>query len=424
MERARIQSFLALIVVAALLLRVGIVVVDPPIASEVLVPLADATDYDHLARMILHGNGFVNLHGNPTAFRPPVYPLFLATVYFFAGEQNLVAVALVQAALGALATLLLFLLARKASVGFWGALGSAALYAFYPAFIVQVPQILSEELGRVLLLAALLLIMNYDASRRMILMVVAGVTFGLAILNKSVLAATVPFLCLALLLGGSRALKDRLRSAVIFGASLSLVVGAWTVRNALVSVSLIPVSTNFPITFAHGVTKWNVQANEWYGKEVALLQVPEDFRKWTQMRQYHDIGEEREVGAHWGTEARNWIAEHGALYTAMTLRKGFHFWSCFIRGTPLERAVAFLSMGTVIVGGWVFLLMYSRTSPWGMRRFSLLAVAIALPVTVPYAMSQCDVRYRLSLIDPLWMIFCGALLAHLIEARRNPATEG
>lgn len=412
-----------MIVIIALLLRVGFVIVEPPVARDVFAPLADSTDYDHLARALLRGEGFVNLQGNPTAFRPPVYPVFVAMVYAVAGEQNLMAVALVQAALGAVATLLVYLLARRAAVDRAGALCAALLYACYPAFIVQVPQVLSEELGRVLLLGAVFFMMEDDGKNWM-KTALAGAILAVAILNKSVLAAAVPFLCLALLWGGNRAMRERLVAATAFALPLCLVIGGWTLRNASVSGSFIPVSTNFPITFAHGVTKWNVQANEWYGRDTALLPVPEDFRDWTQLRTYHDIGQELEVGREWGRKAGQWTSDHGWLFGVMSVRKGLHFWGCFIRGSLLERLVAALSMGTVILGGWLFLILQARTSPPAMRRFALLAFAVAFSVTIPYAISQCDVRYRLSLIDPLWMVFCGALLAPMVAPFCKSPSEG
>src|SRR5204863_7005229 len=51
-------------------------------------PVADAADYQRLAFELSRSNAFVNDHGLPTAWRPPLYPAFLAFVYRWGGPEG------------------------------------------------------------------------------------------------------------------------------------------------------------------------------------------------------------------------------------------------------------------------------------------------------------------------------------------------
>ena len=52
-----------------------------------LKPVSDPAIYDELAVSILSGKGLSNASGKATAFRPPVYPIFLATIYKLFGHN-------------------------------------------------------------------------------------------------------------------------------------------------------------------------------------------------------------------------------------------------------------------------------------------------------------------------------------------------
>jgi hypothetical protein len=403
------RTRLGCIVAAALALRVVMVTLRVPEASQVLTPLADSGDYDALARSLLESGSFSNPAGAATAFRPPVYPLFMALVYGLFGKGNLVAVALIQAAMDAIGALLAAMLARKAGLGEKAALVAAAIHAFYPAFIVQTPQILSEVLARTMLLGTSVLLLGaLEGSRWK--QVAAGAALALTVLNKSVLAATVPCLVLWMVVMARGAVRERLLGAGFFVLPIVLLIGSWTARNHAVGGALIPVSTNFPITFAQGVTRFSYYTNTWHGGDMELLPAPEDFLKLTQMRSYSGIEEELRVGTQWQRDAVGFIGEHPGFFAGLTLRKALHFWGPFIRASLAERLVALVTMGAVIVGGWIWLLRSGVRGGEAARRYAWLCLAVALPVTIPYAISQPDVRYRLSLIDPLWMVMLSGLI--------------
>lgn len=410
---------LLVIIGIAVLLRVTVVLWSPPTADAVLTPLNDSTDYDHLARSLLAGDGFVGPGGEPTAFRPPLYPLWLALVYTLFGVQNLLAVALLQCVMAGAACAIVHVLATCAGLPRTAGLMAAAAYALYPAFILQAGQILTEELGRLLLLAAVwCFLRGWASSEGLWLGAAAGLLFGVAVLNKSVMAAALPFVGLLPLLRGSESWGQRLRRAAAFGLPVAFVIGGWTLRNARVSDGeFIPVSTNFPITFSQGVTQWSFYTAHWYGDELELLEAPADFLQLTQLRSYGGIKEELAVGRKWSAAAREWIGQHPLLYAKLTTRKFLHYWGPSVRNSPPVRLAALASMGPVLLLGWLGILGALCGHAGPQRRAALVALAIAIPTTLPYAISQCDVRYRLGIADPLWMVAAAGFVTLPVMAR-------
>src|SRR2546428_13912428 len=68
---------LLLVILLAAALRFLVVLVWSPDLS------GDALDYDRLARSLAEGRGYVNAMGQPTSWRPPLYPAFVAAGYAF-----------------------------------------------------------------------------------------------------------------------------------------------------------------------------------------------------------------------------------------------------------------------------------------------------------------------------------------------------
>jgi len=321
----------------------------------------------------------------------------------------------VQTALDILSVLLILRLAHQMTGSKGAARLSAIAYALYPAFILQVTQILSETLGRALLLASLTVLMAAVESKSRRGMLWSGVLLGLSILNKSVLLLTVPFLILWVAWMGQASLSQRLRLSLLnFAIPILCVTGGWMARNAIVSKGeIIPVSTNYPITFAHGVTRFCYYANLWFGPE-RLMPVPDNYQELTQLRFNKGVNDELRTGRFYARRAFAFMRQHPGFITLLTLRKAGHFWSPFIRNTRWAERIAFLTMAPVLLLGWVGVIRALGRSKKE-RGVGLLALAIALPVSLPYIFSQPDVRYRVGIIDPLWIIFAGWALVWLSQ---------
>lgn len=400
-ERAAPWIVFAVALAAAL----AMALLRPPDPAETLTLLNDSADYDHLARSLLDGRGFSAPTGEPTAFRPPAYPAFLAAVYAVAGISDFKAVAIAQAFLAAAQALALWAMARRAGLGPLAAALAGLAAGLHPAFVFQVPQVLGEVFHRALQGGALLVLLEAFRRRSLRWCAAAGVAFGIAVLSKPTLVASAPFVGLWLLWALRREgaeWRAALLAAALFTGCAGGTTMLWTARNYAVSGAFIPVSTNFPVTFSFGVTKHSVHAAS-RSDPADLMEAPEDLLWRTQLRAYRGIAEERSYGAALRARADAHVAARRGWFALLTARKALQFWSPFVRNSPAVRAVAFAAMAPVLVGGWWFVASALRRRDERLA-FAVLCLAVALPAMLPHALSQPDVRYRLSLAEPLWIV--------------------
>lgn len=232
-----------LIGIAAFLTRAGIA-----LATRNARLGADPTDYDRLGRLLAAGKGFgpalLSPSGGPTAFRPPLYPLFLGAVYKLTGG-SIFAARLVQAALGAVSVVLIWLIARRL-FNLRVANASAALAALYPPLVMATEALMSESIFVPIMLAAILaaLVARDDGGRAIRWALLAGVFAGLGLLARPNSLAMLPAI---LLLVTRRARPRRPRRSAIGRAWLVLigvaaVITPWQIRNAMVMHHFVPIS--------------------------------------------------------------------------------------------------------------------------------------------------------------------------------------
>jgi hypothetical protein len=217
--------------------------------------LDDMFQYDMLARSIAAGEGYrwyaqadLNLikpyltfdlasvdydpRGIVTAFRPPLYPAFLALIYAVigTGARRFFIVRLVQAVIGAALVPLTYAVARRVfpereKIAKWSALA----VAFYPMLILYPLSLATENLFFVLFLGAALVLLRAAQTRRARDFALAGFMLGLAALTRSVSLA-MGLLCVLWIWF---ALRER-KSALITFALMLITIAPWMIRNAVV----------------------------------------------------------------------------------------------------------------------------------------------------------------------------------------------
>lgn len=236
--RLRGSAAVPIILALALLLRIGVIVATPDFK-----PILDAAEYDRHAVSIANGHGYPSALGapsQPSAYRPPLYPLSLAAAHLAGGGWT--AGRVFGALLGVATVLLVFLISRR----LWGrpvALVAAGLTAVFPPLVLLNASLLSEPLFVALLLAALLVTLRYREDQRLRWAALAGVLCGLATLTR-----TTGLLLVLPTLVGVWTVKPRARQARLF--ALLVVVGftmvtltPWLVRNTIVFHRFVGIST-------------------------------------------------------------------------------------------------------------------------------------------------------------------------------------
>jgi 4-amino-4-deoxy-L-arabinose transferase-like glycosyltransferase len=188
----------------------------------------DAAAYVSIARHLLTLGVFGPEPGVPYALIPPGYPLFIAGIFALT-NYSLIAVRLVQVALGTLMVWLTYLVGGQVTgrrIGLLGALVSAA----YPVWVIWPALILTETLYAVLVLIftwCLVRSMKVCAAQYAAL---TGVAFGLALLTREALFL-FPLLLPFALWWSRVSWRHAWRYLLLFAVAALLVLSPWLIRN-------------------------------------------------------------------------------------------------------------------------------------------------------------------------------------------------
>jgi 4-amino-4-deoxy-L-arabinose transferase-like glycosyltransferase len=209
-------------------------------------PFSDAAEYDTVAWNLARGTGFSLIGASgpyPTAFVPPLVPWLTSLVYRVFGHHYFAAL-LLQCAIGALVPLLL---AGFTHSIFGGRAGRLAgwLAALHPLLVFFCGYLLTETTFTAVLLVALTASAAWVKTPRPARALGVGLTWGCAALTRPT-ALLLPAVVAAwawVPLGLTMPARDRMRHMALLLLGLALVVGPWTLRNALVLHAFVPVTT-------------------------------------------------------------------------------------------------------------------------------------------------------------------------------------
>lgn len=269
------------------------------LARDLSIGLDDMFQYDMLGRSIVSGNGFRwyaqpdlelirryidldlgEIHYDPrgieTTFRAPLYPAFLALVYFFSGvgPQRFFAARLAQAALGALLVPLTYALGvRLFPQDTKPARWAAWAIAFYPMLVIFPLALATENLFFVLFLGALITLLLAAQTRRTRYFVASGILLGLTALTRSViLSAAILAVVWAWFL-----LRERLKALALLGAFL-VVIAPWIIRNSLIYGHLTPIEYSMGYNLYVGYHPQSTGTFA-YGPSLDLLTIVDDAQR-------------------------------------------------------------------------------------------------------------------------------------------------
>ncbi len=207
-----------------------------------------------LAQKIAAGLGIAG--ARPTAFRVPLYPVFLAALTL--GHKVFLPVLLSQSLIGA-GTVWCVALLTGDMFGRSAAMIAATITAIYPYYVVHDTALQETSLYTFLAVLAVLLLLRARRSGSGVMAASAGLTLGAAVLTRANLA---PFALLAplwLAVPRHSAEPWRLGTALFCGGAMALTVSPWLVRSYhLTGSATLTTQTGFflwlgnnPYTFSH-----------------------------------------------------------------------------------------------------------------------------------------------------------------------------
>ncbi len=228
------RGVLWLVVLVALLLRVGFLLLEPAVG-----PVADERTWTDGARQVASARvGLDAFKTHLLIFHPPLYTYFLAVPLRLFGTFE--AVKWIQVVVTALLVLVLGRLGFRV-FGSRVGLVAAAIAAVYPELIWFASHFWVENVFVVLLWWAMERLLAADEEGRWLTAAAAGALWGLAILARETGLYFIPFAALWLMARASQP-GGRARAAAFTLAAL-LTVAPWTYRNWEVFHAFVPVST-------------------------------------------------------------------------------------------------------------------------------------------------------------------------------------
>jgi 4-amino-4-deoxy-L-arabinose transferase-like glycosyltransferase len=229
-----------LLVVAALARIVWILLVPSQ-------PVEDFAVYDRYAVRLAEGAGYVSDTGEPTAYWPAGYPLFLSLVYRVFGH-SLAAAKAAGIVLGLATVALTYLLGRHCS-GERVARIAAIIIALIPGQVVFSNLLATEVLFTPLLLASIYLALRFY--RRVPVFFMVGAVAGAAALTRPLALVFPAVLLVFILLRRERVLAAAARF-VLVSAGMLVVLSHWLLRNYHVFGKFGIISTNGGFNFYAG----------------------------------------------------------------------------------------------------------------------------------------------------------------------------
>lgn len=380
--------------------------------------VGDQVRYSTLAESIFQGNGFTYT-GQPTALRPPLYPLLLAAFHTAFGSHNLLAMRIFQFLIGIAVAYMCALLAENLFGIEAGAMAGAIALAL-PTLVLISTELQTEQLAAFLTVLFLFFLLG-EIRRRNNGAVVMGITSGIAALIRFN-CAILPIIGAIGFLWSRRSLKNALVVCLVAG----LIVSPWIVHNAKVFHGKVLFSSHGGINLLEGVLTPDGRAQNgeseivraavgWLHTDIEVnnphrLLFPSEDQLDRQAR-VAAINAWKNLS--WSSRLRIlavkivdfWLSKDQLLDTG-----SFSSSQRKLRGAGVMTYWCVLALALI---GWVNLFSSSRTAALVIAFYAVFVTSAHLPFVM-------NTRLRIPFIDPLLAILAGGGVCFLVNKFRVP----
>ena len=306
-EQQRDWLWLALIICAGFALRAAAIV------GFKHVPESDELVYMSMALNLISGNGIVDGMGNHAMYNVG-YPLFiLSPVFFFFGEELLVA-RLFNMLLGGVAIVLSYLVAKEAGAGRLGRLMAAAIWAVYLPASVYGVYLLKENLMIPLMLGVVWCALRLVRLPSKRVAVGCGALFGLLALTGNAALSLIAVAALALVLSPA-VISQRVTLAMLILAVAAVVSAPWMIRNMhVIGAPVLNTNGGFNLYLGN-----NPAAT---GMFVSISETPRG-STWKDLRKTGEVQASETLKQ----EAIAWAKANPSDFLILSLKKAVYFWT-------------------------------------------------------------------------------------------------
>ncbi len=374
------RKFLLLIFGLSLALRVIFV-----LSLEDKFYFSDSLAYEDCAISILEGQGFGDFK------RAPLYPLWMALVYFLAGGKSLLVLRIMDSLMGALLSLVIYFLGKEIYGRIVGAI-AALISSFYPIFIFLAGLQYPTLLGTLLVTVGIYFAVMVFRKNQIYLSSLAGLSISVAALAIVPLGIVIIAAVFWLLFSTNLEFKHRIAHSCLLIAFIMLPLLAWTTRNYVYTGKIIPVQEDaigkMLLFEENGVnTKSTAGAQE---KLMSIVQNPVTFSRHFKKNFVNFF---RLAPSKYLTSAdANYNADYHEKDKRITKTNKFS-------QSQLSSVISVVTFGSILAFGILGLLSSGND-----LRKSLLLLTAILVLAVTYSFYFGKVRYRIP-IEPLMIVY-------------------
>ena len=225
--------------------------------------IGDTDAYVELAQSLLSGNGF-SYYGEPSAFRPPLYPLLLAGIQLLVGSKYLIVVRILQFLAGCVTAWICARVA-KTLAGSDAARLCFLLVLFFPTLLYFTGEVLTETFAA-LLTSLFWCFLVRSADGRIGDLVGIGVFSGIAGLFRFNMIF-LPLVAAWHVFNGKQR-DGRWRRVMVVTLLPALIVLPWIIRNLIVFDGQVIYSTHTGMDLVEGLLRPQGRADVAQGLEI------------------------------------------------------------------------------------------------------------------------------------------------------------
>jgi 4-amino-4-deoxy-L-arabinose transferase-like glycosyltransferase len=343
------------------------------------------------------------------SWREPGFSFFLVPVFFFFGENYLVAKILL-AVLGSLAVVLLYELGRETFGSEKVALTAAFAAVFLPEMIYWNGYLTPETLTTFMLLLPVLFLTKSLKNPSLVNIVFSGFFLGLAALTRAQTIVIAPLLLLSFVL----ARRDRLkafRDACFIFLFFVITFSPWVIRNFAIHHRLvvIPTVTGEVLYIANNpgaVREMDKPAGFFHSEDASLFKGMSevDINNW------------------YRGEAKKFIFSHPKDYARLVVDRFFRFWRFYphlglgVEGNLYGTVHFWVS---VLTSGMAILLFaVGGIISWKNWRQSLLLLVLIGSFSTLTILGRATIRYRLPIM-PYLILFAAYAVCNITSRKKR-----
>jgi hypothetical protein len=362
----------------------------------------DPDNYLVLARSLAAGEGFT-LRGQPTAYRPPLYPMLLAPFCPLLGDQTWMGVAVLHLVLGGATVWLTAAAAKGSGLPAIRQILAGTIVAADPVLVWQSRSVMTETPSA--FLVALALVGSTLCGWRGA--VVGGLGLGLlALCRPSGLAAGTLVIAAALLVAPGD-WRERLTRGGGIAAVLALCLLPWTLRNALVFGEPICGTTHsgYTLALANNPTYYHEVLD---GPPGRVWTGEEQWQWWDSVNRATAGMTEPEADRYLRDSVIRLALNRPAEFGRAAVHRLIHFWGLFPAGSVYSQGLRWaclvwtLPLWIALAAGLV------RIETWRWPR--IVAPLVAAGFTLVHAFYWTDLRMRAPLVPAIAIVAASAFL--------------